>query len=558
MKRRTGERLLEPDEVVSADELFERLEQQTTRLNGTSFAADFNAMRKVAEAAGDADSVTRLDMERAAQLVWLSEHGIAHFHAWEAPDEAQQFLQVRKVETNNELLQLRYGLVWLTTLPRGRHTHALAVEMVARIQEWLKKDQGRHKATQETYFDLVQLGLLLSREYRCEPEKMRERVLEYLIDGEQPVVLRWWHIQFFGKRTSLLLRQDCERLDAVGQQVLDHYKADDRYMVQLVCEAMIPLAARALTDTQKWHRQKGDSIKTHALKRYADDPTDFIVQSLLNDALDCYHAAGDKQQVQAVESLLSTTKHDAKLNKVEFNFTLDGPEGKFISAWMRKLPAWVLEDDEQVFWRMRFNLMPSRPTPIVDAQTRLADVFRHVAFDRNRNITTRQQGPEHKQPFSPYSLLMGFYRQMTFETFAQGLQSGQITYATTMEFLREQTWLGQMEYHRGQDDPDEPGYTLIPWVEPALRSYFAEMEKAQNDPDYKPDLMLCIDSLTVKLEGILRHFCRALPTPIATNRRARNGDQQEKTLEEIIQSVESYSGADAGYWLRFVLFCNNF
>ena len=51
------------------DELFDRLEHQTTRLNGTSFAADFNAMRKVAEAAGDAASATRLDMERAARAI---------------------------------------------------------------------------------------------------------------------------------------------------------------------------------------------------------------------------------------------------------------------------------------------------------------------------------------------------------------------------------------------------------------------------------------------------------------------------------------------------------
>lgn len=73
MRRRLRKRLLKPDEVVSATELFKRLEQQTTWLNESLFAADFNALRKVAEAAGDADSATRLDLERAAQLVWLCE-----------------------------------------------------------------------------------------------------------------------------------------------------------------------------------------------------------------------------------------------------------------------------------------------------------------------------------------------------------------------------------------------------------------------------------------------------------------------------------------------------
>ncbi|GAA4045936.1 hypothetical protein GCM10022409_35010 [Hymenobacter glaciei] len=382
---------------------------------------------------------------------------------------------------------------------------------------------------------------------------MRELILGYLLDGQQSVEVRQRQLQFFSKHADLFSRVDCGRLDGVSQQVYEHYKAENGYMTKLVCEAAIPLAARATNDARKWHSLKGDYIKSHALQRHAVEPTDFVVQTLMKDALDCYQAAGDKQQVLAMEELISATKHDAKLHKVEFNCILDGPEGMLMSAWMREMPAYILEVDALVFLRLRYNLIPGRPMPeVADAEPGLTDLFRHVAFDRNRNITTRQQRMGKKLPISPYSLLMGFYRHMTFETFAHGLQSGQITYANTLQFLRERSWLGKMEFHRGQDEADAPGYTLIPWVEPALRSYFAEMERAQQDKTYEPDLMLCMDSLTVKMEGILRHFCRALDPPIATNRRARNGDQQEKTLEEIIESVESYSGPDAGYWLRYV------
>lgn len=552
MRKRTRERLLEPGETVTAAELFTRLEQRATQLNNREFAADFNILRKVAEAANDATAV-RLDLERAAQLVWLSEHGIDHFHAWEDETLAAQYLEARLGETSNEMLRLRYGLVWLTTLPRGRHTGRVAAEVIAQIQSWLARDQGQHEATQDTYFELVQLGLWLSREYRCEPEPMRQLVLKYLLDGQQPMVLRWWQIQFFSKHPTWFTQAECGQLVEVCQQVYAHYQADDRYMIKLVCEVAIPLARRATNDAQKWYRLQGDSIKAHAEQRYAADPADFVVQVLLKDALDCYQAANDKAQIQAVESLISTTKHDVRLNRVEFDLTLDGPEGKLISAWMRRLPKWILAERQLVFWRLRYNLIPGRPRPAAtSSELTIADVFRQTAFDRNRNITTRQQATGRNLPFSPYTLLLGFYQRMMFETFAQGLQDGQITYATTMEFLREHTWLGQMEYQRDQDETETAGYTLIPWVEPALRHYFAEMERARQEAGYQPDLMLCIDSLTLKMEAILRHFCRSLDPPIATNRRGRDGDQQEKTLEEIIQSVEEYSGPDAGYWLRFI------
>lgn len=553
MGRRSRERLLEPGEEVTATELFERLEQEATQLNARDFAADFNTLRKVAEANGDLATAARLDLERAAQLVWLSAHGLTHFHPWEDFIAAAHYLEARKAETTNEMLRLRYALVWLITLPKGRHTGKLAVEVTDSILEWLRGDEGKLETTQETYFELVQLGLLLSRQYRCKVEEVRQTVLDYLLNGEQTVVLRWWQLQFFGKHPDLFTPAECEQLDAVARQVVEHYQAEDRYMVQMVCDAAIPLAARATRDARRWHKLKGDSIKAHAQRRYAKDPTNFIVQTLLNDALDCYHAAGDKQQVQAVEKLISATKHEAKLNSVEFDFTLDGPEGKFISQCLRKMPTWILADARLAFWRMRYNLIPHRLSNAgVADKPELANVFRHVAFDRNRNITTRHQEQGRNLPFQPYGLMLGLYGHMRFETFAQGLQSGQITYATTLEFLREQTWLGQMEFQRGQDAADTPGYTLISWVEPALRSYFAEMERAQQDKEYQPDLMLCIDSLTLKMEAILRHFCRALSPPIATNRRGKSGDQQELTLEEVIQAVESYTGPDAGYWLRFV------
>jgi hypothetical protein len=63
MGRRTRERLLEPEEVVSAAELFERLEQHTKALNGADFEADFHAQSQTAEAQANPNLAFRLGME---------------------------------------------------------------------------------------------------------------------------------------------------------------------------------------------------------------------------------------------------------------------------------------------------------------------------------------------------------------------------------------------------------------------------------------------------------------------------------------------------------------
>lgn len=352
----------------------------------------------------------------------------------------------------------------------------------------------------------------------------------------------------------MLSKTVCGELEAVSQQVYDAYSKDADSIVHYICDAAIKLAARATNDAYKWYLLKGDFWKAQAQKRYAQDPTSFIVQKLFTDALHAYRAGGGKQQVQEVEALISATKHEVKMPTVEFNHTFDGPEGKLISAYTEKLPEWVLAGEGlAVFWRMvRGALIPSaRPAITETKEMGLFSLFQQVAFDRNRNITTKHQKRRDGVPLDSYGVILGFHKAMTSKVFADGLRDGKITLATTLEFLREQTWIGQVEF---LDDAGNPSsaYRLVEWVEPAIKNYFGEMERVAQQADYEPEMMLCVDSLSVKIEGLLRHYCRLLNPPIATNKTAANGDQQGLPLEEVIKSIEEYSGEDAGYLLRYI------
>jgi hypothetical protein len=554
MRRSPREKLLEAEELVSAAELFARLEARTTALNNSEFAAAFNVLCKSDEAAADPHLAFQLNMERECQLAWLSEYCLTSFSPWKNPAEAEAYLRERKASTKNELLQLRYGLLMLLGLPKGRHTGQLAAELVSTMRQWLARDQGQYEDRQETYYELVQLGFLLSRQYKCEPEKMQRVILDALLGGKQPLVLRWWQLSFFGQHASKLSRIVCEELGLVSQQVYDCYAADNDHILSNVCDSAIQLAARATGDACIWHLRKGDFWRAAAEERYIREPTGFVVQTMFTDALHCYRAGRDKQRVQEVEARISATKHDVRLNQVEVTHTFDGTKGKFLSAYINQLPKRILAGEgSMVFWQMvRGSLVPhARSATLVKQQEEVDSFFRSVAFDNNRNITTRHQKSVRTGPIDTYGLILGFYAAMTRQVFAEGLASGQITLVTTLEFLREHSWLGQAVFFSDPND-EESEYYLLDWVEPALRNYFGEMERAAANEHYTPEMMLCLDSLTLKIEGLLRQYCRLLNPPIATNRTSASGDQQEITLEEILKSVEPYSGEDAGYLLRYI------
>jgi hypothetical protein len=558
MKRRTRERLLKPGEAVSAAELYARLDRYSTTLNGADFEADFKELLEAEEAAADPDLAFRLGMERSCQQTWLGAYCLEHFSPWKAPAKAEAYLQARRTTTTNELLRLRYDLLMVLGLPKGRHTGVLAKEAVDIIQQWLERDRGERERTQETYFDLAQLGILLSKQYRYKPEALLELVVKYLLGSKQPVVLRWWQLGFFSRNAGLLSRETCAALDEVSQQVYDHYKVKERYILKMVCETAIPLAGRAsATGARKWHGLLGDFLMAQGQERYKQEPTSFIVQAMFTDALHAYQTAGNKALMQQAEAQISATKHDVRLYQVEQNCTVDGLLGKLVSHRMNGLPSWVLAGEgNRVFWRaVRGGLLPTRPVPQIElpkSEDSLQGI-RHIAFDRNRNITTRNQKKAGSiVPFDGYDFALACTVTMTREIFAEGLVSGKISLETTLAFLKDHTWLGEELFMEGNAN-ETTSYAMLPLVEPSLQHYFREMERAKQDADYVPQMMLCIDSLTLKIEGLLRHFGRLTDPPIPTNRTGANGDLQELTLEDIIKSMSAYLEPDGEYFLRFVL-----
>lgn len=551
MRRRPPEHLVSPGEVITAADLYARLERHTTQLNGAGYEADFNVQERTAEAQADPTLAARLRLEAACLSLEVNAHCLTYPNAWKDPVAAATYLQERWGQARNPLLHLRYGLLRLLTLPKGPHTHQLAQELVAQLRKELVRAGGSAGYDDDTTHALSKLALLLSKEYRCEPAAVRQEVLEWLLTRPHTLLLQWWQLQFFGEHPRLLSPAQCGALDALAERVYAHYLREDTPLVRYVCQAAIPLAARASNDARKWQRRLGDFWQAQAQARFAREPTSFIVQSMLHDALASYRAGNHKPEMAAIEALIAATKHQVRLQRVSRTYTLDGPAGRLLSALQQQLPAWVLAaEGAAMFWRLRYNLLPGRPSSDAAPVPAEMDLFGQVAFDRNRHLTTRHATEGLFGPRQRYGLLLSFYLSMTADIFAQGLLSGQLTYATMLAFLREQTWLGQVEW---KQEEDEAPFTLVELVEPALRKYFEEMERAAQDAAYTPDLILCIDSLTLKIEALLRYYGRLLDPPLTTNRTGANGDQQEMTLEHLLDAVAATAGEDAIYPLRFAL-----
>jgi hypothetical protein len=86
----------------------------------------------------------------------------------------------------------------------------------------------------------------------------------------------------------------------------------------------------------------------------------------------------------------------------------------------------------------------------------------------------------------------------------EAIKEKKLTFPILINFLKKNSWIGKTITKKIQNQ--QIPYNWLGFIAPSLLDYFNEMDYfiASGEP---PNLVLCIDSLTLKIEGLLRDLC---------------------------------------------------
>jgi hypothetical protein len=138
------------------------------------------------------------------------------------------------------------------------------------------------------------------------------------------------------------------------------------------------------------------------------------------------------------------------------------------------------------------------------------------------------------------------------EILVAGIRENKINTQTVIEFLIKNSWAGK-KFVKTMPNNKEITKNWIPLLAPALDEYFSQMRNYFSDNARTPNFILCIDSLTLKIEGLLRDFSELNGISISDVK--KDGIAREKLLSDFLgeEELKTKFSEDELMFLNFLL-----
>lgn len=142
------------------------------------------------------------------------------------------------------------------------------------------------------------------------------------------------------------------------------------------------------------------------------------------------------------------------------------------------------------------------------------------------------------------------------EIFIGAIRNGKLNFNLLLNFFIKYSWYGK-NLPKKEPQKESSTYNWLSIIAPSLNEYFEQIKAHLISPQYNPNFVLAIDSLTLKIEGLVRDICRFSGVPTFYQKRDKNNLNiaREKDINQLLRekSVKELFDEDDLLLFRFVL-----
>lgn len=329
--------------------------------------------------------------------------------------------------------------------------------------------------------------------------------------------------------------KDFENIPELLHELLEssNHAIDDFHLVENHIPIALKVVAKKGLSPKKWYLMAG-----HAYVRLAEhdtrDAKNFMNLDSLAHAIHSFGLAGALEEKKKAEQSYFELKPKVKLDT--FVHPLSEESIKILKETNEELKVRAREllkrTPDQIY---KYLSLPFSFPKYEDAKKQadktpsepFLQFAKQVRFDTNKNIRFDERGTDE---YVAVLREFGYRMEETMlpflhHTFFFGIRSGHLTYLNFLEYFLEHTWIGKphLKFDLGGNPIDTNWANLLA---PAVLDFFNQILAWGTSTYYVPNFVLCVDSLTLKLEGLFRNFCERLNVPTS--------EEKEKGMQEVL------------------------
>lgn len=253
------------------------------------------------------------------------------------------------------------------------------------------------------------------------------------------------------------------------------------------------------------------TAQTYESMMQAHLKSNLVAITFCTEAMKLYKELGEKGKVAELEKIYAQLRETAELKEIKIELNLE----EHVKKCKEIASKIVSHSSEEIlgFLAVSKDLFPKsaeikKLTEEILKKTALLGVIPTQAIDERghtvQNFVTKEE-IFFFNTLSQYNLyLENHYLPLIQEIIIEGITEKKLSSSILIDYLSKKSWIGKTLDKTVQNE--RVNYSWLNLVAPSILEYFNKIDYCLSTNNY-PNLVLCIDSLTLKLEGLLRDLC---------------------------------------------------
>ncbi len=473
--------------------------------------------------------------------------------------EQVAYYKKRWEKAQSKFAKYRYGFIlWNSTEKHNKYASSILEQSEQLIDLYTKQDltsPDKHKGL--SVLNVLKSAFLISKNSKIEQKEWEDNVVNairtYPSISSSSYALR-------AELIELMLSNNFEDkyfsgmvkiIEETAKQLLIQHKIDFAISYYRLGKQIYIKQGK---NTNKWDRfiaKLYEKLMKNALK-----DSSFIWLTYCQEAIALYKAIGNEKKVSQLSKIFSKQKSSVKLDRISTEADLS-PIIEAANELASKIVTWPTDAIIQYLIHDASLLPSAKRMNQLAKKSAKEFVFTHIAnstiLDRNMNVSKTVKTEEEKHNhwvYFNYGFDLEGYRQFLInDIFALVLQSNPEFIWEVLEYLNNKTWYGK-ELRRGSEK-----FHWISLIAPGIIDYLTEMQKYTRS-HIAPNFTLSIESLSLKVEGIIRDLFSLKGLNTTTSRRDAKGDivTQERRLDDLLRDpqINELISEDDVLFLKYV------